>query len=436
MKNKKLLFLIITLTFSMFLAACGGSGEDTSDTSESNGDSNEDQVSIEIFQGKVEFKDQFENLVALYEEENPNVSITIDTVGGGTDYDPLLKTAFNSGDAPDIFNIAGPQGVVDYNDYLTDLSDTEASKAALEGTLTTVTDGDEILGLPFNQEGYGIIYNKRIFEEAGIDASEILTYEDLESAVQTIAEMKDDLGLEGVFALPGKEGWVMGDHAANTFLAPEFNHDVMEAFESETVEFEKGDEFKRYLDLQAEYSVGPVLSLDYSQQVEEYFSLERVAMIQQGNWVYPSIEQMEEQVAQNIGILPIPVEGLEGHIPVGVPNYWAVNNQGSDEEIQAAKDFLDWMYTSEAGKQSVLEDFKFIPAYEGYDTDLIVDPLSQEIYEYAEAGNTIGWVFAGYPGNMWGQDELGSNLQRYLADDATWEEALDASIANWEEQRQ
>ncbi|WP_117169951.1 ABC transporter substrate-binding protein [Paraliobacillus sediminis] len=431
MKNKKFLFLSFALVLSLLLAACGSDDSSSEDSDTAEGD----KVSIEIFQGKVEFKDQFEELVATYEEENPNVSITVETVGGGTDYAPVLKSAFSSGDAPDIFNVTGPQDVIDYKEYLTDLSDTAAAQAALEGTLTAVTDGDQILGLPFNQEGYGLVYNKRIFEEAGINAEEILTFEDLEEAVKTIDSMKEELDLEGVFALPGKEAWVMGDHLANAFLAPEFNHDIMEAFNAETVTFERGDEMKRFLDLQAEYSVGPVLSLDYSQQVEENFSLERVAIIQQGNWVYPSVQQMDEELAQNIGMLPIPVEGLEGRLPVGVPNNWAVNNEGTDAEIQASKDFLDWMYTSEEGKRSVIEDFKFIPAYEGYDTDLITDPLSKDVYTYSEAGNTIGWIFGGYPSNPWGTDVMGSNMQRYLADDMTWEEVIEDSIAKWEEKR-
>ncbi|SHM60124.1 raffinose/stachyose/melibiose transport system substrate-binding protein [Gracilibacillus kekensis] len=428
---KKMLFVLLMLAIAFALAACGGSDEESGNENAGSGE----QVSIDIFQGKVEFKDQFEDLVAQYQEENPDVSISVKTVGGGTDYDPVLKTEFNSGEAPDIFNIGGPQGVEDYREYLTDLSDTKAADAALDGTLSTVKDGEEILGLPFNQEGYGLIYNKRIFEEAGINPDDLLTYEDLEKAVQTLDGMKEELGIDSVFAFPGKEGWVIGDHAANAYLSPEFDQDVMKAYQAETLAFERADEFKRFIDLQADYSVGPVLSLDYSQQVEEYFSLERVAMIQQGNWVYPSIQQMDEEVAQNIGIIPIPVEGHEGSIPVGVPNYWAVNNQGTDEEIQAAKDFLDWMYTSEAGKTAVLEDFKFIPAYEGYDTDKIVDPLSKEVYEYSEAGNTIGWIFSGYP-TMWGQDALGSNIQRYLGDEATFEEAIDAAIAEWESARQ
>lgn len=434
MKTKSLFskFAVVLIVVGLFLAGCSSSNNEGNESKESDSG---DKVTIDVFQGKVEFKDQFEDLAKQYEEENPNVTINIKTVGGGTEYAPVLKSQFSSGDEPDIFNVTGPQDVIDYKEYLSDMSDTDAAQAALEGTLATVQDGDQILGLPFNQEGYGLIYNKQIFEEAGINPDEILSFEDLEDAVKTLDSKKDELDIEGVFALPGKEAWVMGDHLANAFLAPEFNDDVMEAFEADTVQFEKGDEMKRFLDLQNDYSVQPVLSLDYSQQVEEYFSLERVAMIQQGNWVYPSIEQMDPEVAENIGLLPIPVEGFEGSIPVGVPNYWAVNNGSGDEVVQASKDFLDWMYTSDEGKEAVLSELKFIPAYEGYDTDKISDPLSKEIYEHSSEGKTIGWIFTGYPSNPWGSSVMGANAQKYLSGDMTWEELEKDSIEKWEEKR-
>ncbi|WP_186578754.1 ABC transporter substrate-binding protein [Aquibacillus kalidii] len=413
----------------LLLAGCSSSDEG------GEGATSGDKIEISIFQGKVEFKEQFENLAEKYEEENPEIDIKIETVGGGTEYAPVLKSKFSSGDEPNIFNVTGPQDVIDYKESLTDLASTDAAKAALDGTLATVTDGEQILGLPFNQEGYGLIYNKTVFEEAGINPDEILSFEDLEKAVKTLDSKKDDLGLEAVFALPAKEAWVLGDHLANAFLAPEFDHDVMNSFNADTVTFEKGDEMKRFVDLQNEYSVQPVLSLDYSQQVEEYFSLQKVALIQQGNWIFPSVEQMDPEFAQNIGVLPIPVEGFEGSIPVGVPNYWAVNNNFDEEVVEASKDFLDWMYTSETGKEAVLNDFKFIPAYEGYDTSKISDPLSQDIYNYASEGKTIGWIFAGYPSNPWGTGVIGPNIQKYLAGEMTWEEVQADSIAKWEEER-
>ncbi|MFC7321786.1 ABC transporter substrate-binding protein [Halobacillus campisalis] len=420
------------LLASTVLAGCSfSSGSGDSDSGGS-----EDQVTVDIFQFKVEFKDQFEELTEMYEEENPDVNINVKTVGGGNDYGQALKTSFSSGEEPDIFNVGGPADVDEYEEFLTDLSDTEAADAALEGTLSAVDRDGEILGLPFNQEGYGLLYNKQVFEDAGIDPESITTMDDLEEAVQTIDEQKDDLGIEAPFALPAKEQWVLGNHLANTFLATEFDNNLNTAYEADTVEFEQGDQMKRFLDLQADYSVGPVLSLDYSQQVEEHFSLGNVAMIQQGNWVYNTIESMDPEFAEsNVGLLPIPVEGQEGKLPVGVSNNWAVNNESEEEVIQASKDFLDWMYTSEDGKKFVTEEFKFIPAYEGYEDQNIADPISQEVYEYASAEETLGWVFMGAP-TSWTEDSLGSAMQEYLGGDIEWEEVEEKAISGWESSRQ
>ncbi|WP_088009485.1 ABC transporter substrate-binding protein [Indiicoccus explosivorum] len=412
------------------LAACGAEEEATG------AGTGEDQVTVDVFQFKVEFKDQFEKLAAQYEELNPDVNLEITTVGGGEDYGAALRSKFASGDEPAIFNIGGPQDVADWKKNLAVLSDTKAADAALDGTLEGVTVESEVLGLPYNQEGYGFIYNTRLFEEAGIDPASITDFASLEEAVKTLDSKKEELGLDAVFALPGKETWVTGLHLSNTFLAPEFDNNVLTAFDAKEVAFEYGDAFKKILDLQNDYSVQPTLSLDYSMQVEELFSMERVAIIQQGNWVYGSIAGIDQELADSgVGLLPIPVEGYEeGGIPVGVPMYWAVNSNEDEAVVEASKEFLDWMYTSEEGKTAVLEDFKFIPAYEGYDTTKLTDPLSKEIYAAAEAGNTIGWVFMGYP-TGWGQDQLGASIQKYLTGEASWEEVEGAAKDAWSADR-
>lgn len=297
------------------------------------------------------------------------MKINIQTVGGGEDYGAALRSKFASGDEPAIFNIGGPTDVIDWEDSLADLTDSAAAGAALEGTLDGVTKDDQVLGLPFNQEGYGLIYNTEIFEKAGINPADIKDMASLEAAVKTLDEKKSDLGLEAVFALPAKETWVTGLHLSNAFISPEFDGNVTSAFESKTVDFKYGDAMKNFIDLQNKHSVQPVVSLDYSQQVEELFSTGKVAMIQQGNWVYGSIAGIDEELANNkVGILPIPVPGYkEDAIPVGVPMYWAVNKNKDEKVIEEATKFLDWLYTSDEGKEVVLNDFKFVPAYEGYD---------------------------------------------------------------------
>lgn len=99
------------------LADCSfSSGEDESASG------SEDEITIEVFQGKVEFKDQFEELASKYEEENPGVNIDTTADGGGSDYAGSLKTKFASGDEPEIFSIAGPTEAANYQEYLADLS--------------------------------------------------------------------------------------------------------------------------------------------------------------------------------------------------------------------------------------------------------------------------------------------------------------------------
>ncbi|PSL43257.1 raffinose/stachyose/melibiose transport system substrate-binding protein [Salsuginibacillus halophilus] len=419
----------------MILTACNGDDEAAEGTDDGE-DTNGDVVDVEIFQGKVEFRDQFIELSELYEEENPNVNIEFSAVGGGTDYFSTLRSRFSSGDEPDVFSLAGPSELNDYEDNVLDLSDHPAVDEAIDGTLEGATDGDgNIRGIPFQQEGYGLLYNKRMFDEAGIDADEILTYEDLEEAVETLDDQKDELGIDGVFALPGAEAWVMGDHLANTYLSPEFNGDMMEAYESDTVDFERADEMERMLMLQNDYSIEPVLNMDYSQQVEEYFSLERTAMIQQGDWVHPTLEQMDPEFAnEHVGVLPLPVEDYEGHIPVDVPNYWAINEGAEDDVIEEAEAFFEWMYTDEEGIAAVQDKLDMIPAHEGFDVDEIDAPIQQEIYEYVLEENTLGWIFTGYP-QGWGTD-FGAHVQEYLSGGRDWDDVIEAGQEEWEQSRE
>ncbi len=432
-RMKKIGSGILTAGLLLTLAACGNAADSGG---ESAGKGKGDVTEIDIFQFKVEFKDQFEALAKKYEEENEGIKINIETVGGGSDYGAALKSKFSSGNEPNIFNIGGPEDVTMWLDSLSDLSDTEAAKQALEGTLTGATKDGKVLGLPYNIEGYGVVYNKEIFAKAGIDATQIKTLDDLESAAKVLEDKKAELGLEAPFALAAKELWITGLHSSNAFLNAEFDNDVMKAFESKTVEFKYGEQFKKYIDISNQYSVQPTNSLDYSQQMEQLFSNGKVAMTQQGNWVYSTIESINPELANdNIGLLPIPIDGVtEGTIPVGVPMYWGVNPKGTEAEIQASKDFLDYLYTTEEGKQIVLEDFKFVPAYKGFDTNKISDPLSKDVYTYYTEGKTTGWVFMGYPAG-WGEQTVGAEIQKYVAEKATWEEVVEAAQKKWAEER-
>lgn len=426
------LILVFLMAFSVLISGCSSNSK----TEQNKSTKTNSPVTLDIFQFKVEIKDQLQNAINTYMKENPNVKINLETVGGGQDYGAALKAKFNSGSEPAIFNVGGPQDVETWKSKLADLKDTKAAKEALDGTLKGVTLDGKVYGLPFDLEGYGLIYNKQIFNKAGIDPLKINSFEALTNAVNTLDSKKKELGLEAVFAFPAKETWVTGLHLSNAFLSPEFNGDVMKAFNAKNVEFKYADAMKKMIDLQNKYSVQPTASLDYSTQVEKLFCTGKVAMIQQGNWVYPTIEGFDKNFAENdIGILPYPVPGfVEDSYPEGVPMYWGVNSNKSSEVQKAAKDFLDWLYTSDEGKKIVTQQFKFVPAYNGYDKSSISDPLGKQLFVAASKGKTYGWVFMGYPNN-WGQNVLGADIQLYVSGSLDWNKLIEHAKQAWADAR-
>lgn len=263
MKNvKRIVALACTLSLAAgIMVGCGNKSNDKSGN-----------VTVDVFQFKVEAKDALEKAAKEYSQENPNVKINIQTVGGGEDYGAALKSKFASGEEPAIYNIGGTQDAIDWKDKLEDLSKESWVDKAFDGTLDAVTMDEKVVGMPFNQEGYGFIYNKTIFEKAGIEPAAIKTYADLAKACETLDSKKKELGLDAVIALPGKETWVTGLHLANVAFANEFSN-VKQAFEAKNIEFKYNEQLKKLLDLQIKYGIKPdgsnksINSVDYSTQV-------------------------------------------------------------------------------------------------------------------------------------------------------------------------
>lgn len=431
--------LFLTLTALFFIFACSGKKEEsvTAETKKTDA-----KVTVDIFQFKVEAKDALEKAAKEYMAKNPNVTISVQTVGGGSDYGAALRNQFASGKEPAIFNIGGRQDAKDWLAKLEDLSSVNVTTQAFSGTLDSVTIDGKVLAIPFNQEGYGLIVNKAVLEKAGINVDSLKSYKALEDAIKLLDSKKSELGLDAVIAYPTKETWVTGLHTSNVAIGQEFKS-VVEAFDAPELKFTYAPQLKKIIDLQVKYGYKPsgdvksMNSVDYATQVEKEFSMGKVAMIQQGNWAYGSIEGIDPELAKNITIIPLSLEGgKEDSIPVGVPNYWAINKDKDDNTKAAAKAFLDWLYTSPEGKKMIIEDFKFIPAYKGYEAAELQpkDPLAAAILKYSQEGKTTPWVFMGYP-TGWGMDKLGANIQKYVAGEMPWDKLVEEAKTTWAEAR-
>ncbi|SDT23354.1 carbohydrate ABC transporter substrate-binding protein, CUT1 family [Paenibacillaceae bacterium GAS479] len=410
------------------LAGCstsnnGGGNEPAGNNAGAN---NGEKITLNIFQFKVEIADALNRLKADYEKENPNVILNIETMGGGADYGAGLKAKFASNQEPDIFNNGGNADLTTWVDKLEDLSNEPWQSDVIDTAKEGITRDGKNFGLPMGIEGYGLIYNKDLFKQAGIETPP-KTLTELKAAVEKLKAAKITPFSNGY-----QEFWVLGNHTFNVALA---NQNDPASFIKGMNEGKGGlvgnpviGNWFNLFDMMIANSNKNPLTTDYNTQVT-LFASGKTAMMQQGNWTQVQIDGITPNL--NIGILPMPVDDSEksGNIFVGVPNYWVVNKNSKNKE--AAKDFLNWLATSETGKNYGVNEFKFIPALKSVEVKdpKVLGPIANDILQYSKDGKTSGWYFNQMPEGL--PQEVGADMQAYVAGKTNKDQLIKSIQDKW-----
>ncbi|NFG42026.1 carbohydrate ABC transporter substrate-binding protein [Clostridium botulinum] len=387
--------LSTVLAASLLLGTVAGCSSNAGNNAKKDGEGK----TVKVFQLKVEINDQLNELAKKYEDET-GVKVDITSVGGGADYGASLKAEFAKGTEPDIFMI---QGAGDYGVWQHKIDELTAEpwvKDAVNGTLDTVTVDGKVYGMPAATEGYGLMYNKDILDKAQIDPDSIDTFDKLKAAFEKLDSMKAELGIDNVVSYTTKETWVTGNHTFNIPLAVQENPtQFVKDYVAGKADFVNNQYFKDWMnlvDLLCKYGGGATLdTIDYSAQVGNFGASHKTAFLHQGNWTSKDLADLNADFPK--GFVPLAINNdtkISGSIPVGVPMYWVVNKDSAVNK--EAKDFLNWMVTSEAGQTSIVKDMKMIPAF----TNFTVEPedeLAKSIVKFNKAGKTIPWAFTNLP---------------------------------------
>lgn len=190
------------------LSACGSS----SDNGGSSNAANDEPVDITVWSW-----DLNKDLVDLFEEENPNINVTLTNAGTNTDEYMALNNAIEAGSgAPDVAQIeyyALPEYVIRGN--LEDLTQFGADKFAdyfTPGTWNSVNINDGVYGMPSDSGPMIMLYNKDVFEKAGISeppATWDEYYEDAKKLRAVGSYIANDAGDAGFF---DSMVWQAGGH--------------------------------------------------------------------------------------------------------------------------------------------------------------------------------------------------------------------------------
>ncbi len=430
MKRFTKLSLIVALVLSLFAVGCAKKDDTTASPNPTNATGGEaKEVTLKIFQFKVEIADQLSKLVAEYQKENPNVKIQVDTVGGGADYGAALLAKFNSNDKPDIFNNGGFSDLDKWIENLEDLSNEPWVKDLVDVAKEPMTKDGKLYGQPLNLEGYGFLYNKDLFAKAGItDTPKTLTQ--LEDAAKKLQAAGIQPFVNGY-----GEWWVLGNHFVNIPFAQQPDSNAfIDGLNKGTAKIPGNKAFEDWVklfDLQIAYGNKNPLQTDYNTQVTD-FATGKAAMTQQGNWTQVKITETNPDI--NIGFLPMPISDdaqANDKLPVGVPNNWVINK--NSEVKDEAKKFLNWMVTSEIGKKYITEEFKFIPAFKNIPADAkVLGPLAADIIAYSKEGKTISWNWFKFPGGEATSKKFGDIMQAYIAKSKTKDQMLNEFQTTWD----
>lgn len=405
---------------------------------------NGEEVTIRIMQYKPEIRKEMTAALNRYMELYPNVKITLDAETS-QNIDSAYERKIDSKKMPDIFNCAGSYAFEFYKDYLEDLTDEPWVEHANAGMLDLNMVDGRVYGLPMTTEGMGLIINKAMFEAADIDIQQLDNFQKIEKGFAKLQKAIDDGKLKDTYpklkhvvAVQGKEEWVLGSHAINICLSPEFEGDVFQCADAKQVDFTYQNAYQDYIELQLKYSAAKkdytkALNVDYDTAVKKLLAGEEVACIQQGNWIYKQVEKINKKVADNLVYLPAPIRGYkEDCIFSIVPNYWCVNKQSGEKEKEAAKHFLNWLYQSEEGKDIVVYKFGFTPVFDNYGDLKPSDPLTKNMMEYFENGKGISMVFQGCPGGEeYSQNYFGREVKRVLNGEIDWNMFFDEAKKEW-----
>lgn len=445
MKNlKKGVALAMAASLSVCaFAGCNSSGNEstTGSGTEPTGTSGE-EGKVYYLNFKPEQAEDWEALAAQYTQET-GVEVKVQTAASG-EYESTLKAEMAKSEAPTLFQVNGPVGLATWKDYCYNLKDSSLYKNLKSDEFALISDSGDVQGIAYVIETYGIIYNKTLLDKyMALDGAvvtsvdEINSFDKFKAVVEDIQARKDEVGVEGAFTSAGMDSssdWRFKTHLANLPIYYEYKADNITS--TDAIKGTYLDNYKAIWDLYINNATcePTMLSAKTGEDAASEFALGEAVFYQNGTWAYGDCTA-EGLTDEDLGMLPIYI-GAEGEenqgLCTGSENYWCVNNKASQADIDATLKFLDWVITSDAGRDSLANKMGFVTPFKTFDDGYQAsNPLIAASNAYLDAGKTsVSWNFSTIPSEKW-KDGVGAALTEYAQGTGDWEAVKTAFVDGW-----
>ena len=443
---KKIIACLTAAVLLFTVSACGKKNE--TDMNSAKADN-----TVYFLNFKPEIADIYKEIAQKYEAEK-GVKVKVVTAASNT-YETTLKSEIAKSDAPTIFQINGPVGYQSWAKYCKDLSDTKLYDYLSDKDLAIKNSGG-VFGIPYVVEGYGIIYNNAIMEKyfalkdkavSISKAEEITSFKLLKEVVEDMTKHKQELGIDGVFAstsMSGGEQWRWTTHLLNMPIYYEMKDisdesAISTAYNAKTIDFKYADNFRNVFDLYINNSTTEkgLLSGKSVEDSMSEFAIGKAAMVQNGNWAWEQISKVKGNTvkADDIKYLPIYI-GIDGEekqgLCIGTENYLAINKNVSEQKQKASVEFLEWLFSSETGKDYAVNKLDFISPFNTFkENERPDDPLAREVIKWMEKDKTtVEWVFNSFPSQEF-KDDFGNALLEYVQGTKSFDDVKKVTVDGW-----
>ena len=430
-KMKRLLAAgLATIMACSMLTGCGGGSSDKKASS----DKDSSKGSVYYLNFKPEADEQWQELAKEYTDET-GVPVTVVTAAANQ-YETTLKSEMGKSEAPTLFQVNGPVGLASWKDYCYDLTGSDILNE-LTSDKFELKNGDEIAGVGYCTETYGLIYNKALLKKAGYTQDDIKSFADLKKVAEDITKRKDELGFSAFTSagMDGSSDWRFKTHLANLPIYYEYQKDGIT--DTKAIKGTYLDNYRNIWDLYINNGTcdAKQLSKKTGDDAVAEFTTEQAVFYQNGTWAYNDIINAGVLTDDDLGMMPIYI-GVDGEenqgLCTGSENYWCINANASEENIKATEDFLNWVITSDTGRDVVANQMGFTTPFDTFDdgyqaSNAFMDAANQSI---ADGKTSVAWCFTTMPSEAW-KDGVGSALTAYAAGTGSWDDVVTAFVDGW-----
>ena len=448
-KNVLILFLMFCILFLFSCNKNNGLNQTTENqtiTTDENGvedlfydEENEKTVNIDknakvyYLNFKPELENKWKELAELYTMET-GIQVEIETYGEGQ-YESMLEQKMNLEKQPTLFQVTGAKNLSRWKHICLDLKNTSIYKNLIYENLALKMD-DEVKAIPYAIECYGIIVNKNLLSQAGYSVLDIKNFESFQQIVEDISSRQEELGFTAFTScgMDKSSDWRFKTHLANLPIYYEYKKDKI--VNTEQIKGTYLDNFKMIWELYVNNStVEPedIESCTIDDARSEFINGKAV-FYQNGSWEYPFLSDFgfTDDELQMIPIyIGVDSEFNQG-LCTGTENYWCVNKNSEDIDIEATINFLNWCITNPTGIDMMMHDMNLNIPFKNVDknTNLFIN----QNQNYINNGKVpVRWDFTTIPSENW-KDELAKGLVEYAKnqDPTVWNDSVKNSfINNW-----